>query len=140
MIIDGIYFNLSNPILKYWYSRCKKDMGSNFLKSVIDDAINKREKQYTPKYYAYAKFIKHCTNLRFNKIQKYNYFVVSGYGYNTVIYNVHNTKCIYEIIKPNDIKSQCRNYGGCLVGHCKKCIDIPCRYYKKKNKFIIKWV
>jgi hypothetical protein len=60
-IIDGIEFDLSRPINKYWYSKFKKSMLKDeidYIRRVLTDAKNKNKIKYSPQYYACAKFIK----------------------------------------------------------------------------------
>ena len=72
--VDGIVFDLSNPISKFWFSKHKKQLTKNnleYIKDVLEDARNKKQIKYSPKYFACAKFIKNTTNLKYKKINIY---------------------------------------------------------------------
>jgi len=78
--IDDVQFNLSNPIDKYWYSKHKNMIMKNnidMIKTVLDDVKNKKKVQYTPKYYACAKFIQQTTSFTFKKVNNKLYYVVT---------------------------------------------------------------
>jgi len=138
-IIDNIAFDLSNPINKYWYSKFKKDLMKNrvyYIKKVLEDAKNKRKVEYTPKYYACVKFIKHTTNLRFTKHHIIQYYIgtIAEDFYDVVkVYDKNKLSCNYDT---HIIDGKARwNYGR-EIGKCKnKC----CTFYKQNKSFYIEW-
>jgi len=75
--INGVSFDLRNPVNKRWYSKHKTYLlkNPNYFVSIIDDINNKRKVQYTAKYYACVKFILATTNIKIKKINNYRYYV-----------------------------------------------------------------
>jgi hypothetical protein len=139
--IDGIEFNLSNPINKHWYSKCKKSLIKNdpLLTSVINDAKNKNKIKYTPRYYAYAKFIKATTNLRYKKIQDNIYYIAVFNDDFLDCFQVNNKK---DLVCNNKLQWQ-RRFDGSLSGgkQIGKCKNGCCIYhYKIRRSFYIQWI
>jgi hypothetical protein len=141
-IIDGIEFNLSNPINKYWYSKFKKslikDQTNNFIKIVLTDAKNKNKIKYSPQYYACAKFIKATTNLKYKKEQKKIYWV---FTINDDFWDTYTVKDKSELVcsranklvLDKDYESRCC---GSKIGKCK---NGCCQFLCKTKKFYIQW-
>ena len=103
-LINNTEINLSIPINKYWYSKHKKQLLKKctaLIEYVINDAKSNRKIIYNTKYYACAKFIKHTTNLKFIKKQKYIYYVIvynDDFADKYLVENANNFKCLKKII------------------------------------------
>lgn len=146
-IIEEIEFDLSRPVNKWWYSKFKKDLLKNrteFIEEVISDAKNKKQIKYSQRYYACVKFIKHTTNLTFEKIQ-------------TPLYIIKTIACcdfyyMFTVEKKSDLYCQniipllsycndhnCKNDKS--LGYCKnECCEFIVAPNKKNKSFEIKWL
>lgn len=138
--INDVSLNLSNPIDKYWYSKHKNNIKRNnvdFISSVIDDAKNGKCVNYSPRYYACAKFISLTTNLKFKKIQKYTYYIRTfndDFCDTFTVGNKTDLMCSVSAHMSHDNKGQS---GGKRIGMCKSGC---CSYYKRNNGFSIQWI
>jgi hypothetical protein len=141
-IIDGIKFDLSKPINKYWYSKFKKSILKNktdYILIVLSDVKNKNKIKYSPQYYACAKFIKYTTGLKFTKEQINLYWIRTLNDDFDDTFNVDN-KDNLVCSRINKLKLKLNNetlWGGKKIGECE---NGCCKYYCKTKKFYIRWI
>lgn len=137
--------NLNNPINKFWYKKYKKAISKNnvivleYLKSTLNDSINKKNIEYTPKYYACAKFIRATTIYKFKKTQIYIYYIDTfndDFLDKFIVKNYSEFECVNTNMFKHKFENNKILNGGKKIGICKnKC----CQFYKKKSSFIINW-
>jgi hypothetical protein len=136
-IIDGIEFDLSRPINKFWYSKFKKLMLKNeieYIQRILEDTRDKNKIKYSPFYYACVKFIKYTTNIKFKKQQNNLYWITTfndDFMDTFIVDCKNNFKCSRTT---NNLEiSEKTLLCGKNIGKCKnRC----CQFYCKKKKIL----
>ena len=133
-------FDLSKSKNKYYHSKWRKAINHGnmtYLNDVLQDSINKITKKYTPKYYSCCKFIRDVTSHKFKKI-KHNIYLIRTYNddFTDVCVTDDFKKCTC-INKNKNLTISDDMSCGKYIGTCKYGC---CFFYKKQDKFDIKWL
>ena len=139
--VENTIFTISNPMNKYWYSKYKKDLckdKTEFIKTLLNDAYDKKTVKYTPRYYACAKFIRATTNLNFVKKNILVFYINTTSGYFDDVYIVNGPND-FKCSKVNKLIMENNKFvnNGKIIG---KCENSCCTYRRKIETFTIRWL